>query len=202
MNQKNEINHHSFKAIVVVDIVNYTKIMEEDSSFAIYINNILYSNKGIIAKALQFYNGKSVSYPGDAVLLIFDMPLDAVHFAVDVSCEIQKHNLKNSHKQFQVHLVIDYGEVFSTESGIFTGVAINRAFKVAKVSLPKFIFVTGFVYETLRSQKGVDFTNIKLTEDLFSNIKTNVYTVSNMYAINGEFDEILSKLEENLAKKV
>jgi class 3 adenylate cyclase len=168
---------NKMKTCLVVDIVGFTELCKSNSEKAEYVQEKLFSlTDGIAPTCCK--KGKLVSTPGDAQLYLFDLPLYAVHCAIDLLAEIRKHNAKDVYKEFLVHIAITFGEIHETTSNIFTGTAINNAFFLAKVTLPNYILTDKMVYENLKSHP-IDFRLISLdtpipeyADDIFS-VRTN-----------------------------
>jgi class 3 adenylate cyclase len=182
---------------LVIDIVNFTKICATDSEFAKYVQTILFDNTAGLIKRTCSPKGQLASTPGDAQLYLFNLPIDTVHAAIDLLAEIRKHNAKNIKKEFLVHIAITFGEVNKTNNTIWTGAAINNAFKLAKTVLPNYILTDQMVYQNLKSYP-IDFRLLTMDEPT-QDYQEPIYSVRTNENINGgltrRIDDLNIKIE-------
>ena len=181
------------KTCLVIDIIDFTKMCEESVEKAEYVQETLFGVSGLTNHPGCKNAGMLAITTGAVCLYLFDKPLDAVHYAIDLLAEVRKHNAKDIKNEFLIHLAVTLGDVYETSKGIWVGTCINTAFAMAKSVLPNFILVDHMIYMNLRSHP-IDFRLITPDDDTGQEYKEAVYSVRTNEVINGRLSRRIDDL--------
>lgn len=150
---------HQLAAVLFVDIVGYSAMMQEDEQTAIQKINHFREVVEIIAGELD---GKIIQYYGDGVLLLFNSSTDSAEFAKLLQADLQEE--PNVPARIGIHM----GDVLLHGGNVF-GDVVNIASRLQALAPPGGIYVSEMVYRNIVNKQGLDCVFIK--EEKLKNIK-------------------------------
>ena len=119
------------------------------------ILNLLAKHKEIVLPILENRGGKLVKTMGDAFLVVFESPTDAVLAGVEVQDALKKYNENKSDKdRIDVRIAINQGEVTLTDNDVF-GEPVNITSRLESVAKDGEVFFTEAVYLASSTCAGV-----------------------------------------------
>ena len=149
-------------AVLFVDIVGYSAMMQEDEQTAIQKINHFREVVEIIAGELD---GKIVQYYGDGCLLLFNSSTDSAEFAKLLQADLQEE------PRVPVRIGIHMGDVLLHGGNVF-GDVVNIASRLQAQAPTGGIYVSEMVYRNIVNKQGLDCVFIK--EEKLKNIKEPV----------------------------
>ncbi|MBI3547870.1 MAG: RDD family protein [Elusimicrobia bacterium] len=130
--------------ILLTDIKGFTDKTSQKSRTQ--IQEMLESHKAIVLPILESRGGKLVKTIGDAFLMVFESPTDAVLAGVAVQDALDKHNEGKAHEdRIEVRIAINAGEVNLADNDIF-GEPVNITARIEGVAEAGEVFFTEAVY--------------------------------------------------------
>jgi class 3 adenylate cyclase len=131
-------------AIVLTDIAGYTEATVQKSR----LDNarLLATHNRILYPIIKRYKGRHVKSIGDALLLVFRSPTDAMLCAMAMQDALFEFNRNNS-KELQIHIRVaaSLGEVRVTRNDVF-GEAVNITSRIESITPPDDIYMSEAVY--------------------------------------------------------
>lgn len=134
--------------IMFVDIVDYTKTtLKLDVHSFDKLHSIFDT---LIKKVAQEYNGKIINKLGDAFLLTFDCPLDAINCGLEFQ-EVQLEHNKNCefNLNFELRVSINKGIVLLRNKDVF-GTSVNIAARINSYCKPGEIIISERIYNEVK----------------------------------------------------
>jgi TolB-like protein/class 3 adenylate cyclase len=153
---------HQLAAVLFVDIVGYSAIMQEDEQTAVAKLNHFRDVVEIIAGEL---NGMIIQYYGVGALVIFNSSTDAAEFAKLLQADL------NEEPQVPARVGIHMGDVLLHGGSIF-GDVVNIASRIQALAPAGGIYVSEMIYRNIVNKQGLDCVFIK--EEKLKNIKDPV----------------------------
>ncbi|NKB47973.1 MAG: hypothetical protein GKS02_01280 [Alphaproteobacteria bacterium] len=143
-------------AILVADVVGYSRLMGEDETGTHAAVKALHSE--IFEPKIAEYTGRLVKTMGDGILVEFPSAVDAVEYAVEVQqlLTLQNKNIPNE-SQIRLRIGINLGDVIVDEDDLY-GDGINIAARLEGLAEPDTIFVSEMAYSSVRNKIDVQFT--------------------------------------------
>ena len=158
--------------VMFTDISGFTKHTETISREALMSR--LDSHNELLMPIIAHFEGKIVKTIGDAFLITFESPTNAVQCGLFMQHTLRKYNVeKGLSEQIHIKVSINSGEVTVTESDVF-GDPVNVAAKIEKATNPDEIYFTESVFLAMNKAevptsfvktfrpKGAESTEIKL----------------------------------------
>jgi class 3 adenylate cyclase len=155
--RRNEHEQKKQMVIMMTDIVGYSAKMEKDEA-ATYA--LLKEHNIIMRKAITTNRGKEIKTIGDAFMVVFDSPLDAVRCGMAMQKGLFAFNKPrpvNDH--VKVRIGIHRGEVIVTGKDVF-GEGVNIAARMESITDPGGISISADVYEQVRNKIEAGFQSI------------------------------------------
>ena len=167
-----------------MDVVNYSKKMAVDDEGTL---KQLAVCRNIIEKTIRSAEGRIFNSAGDAFMIEFSSPVQAVNSAINIQKEILKLNKELSKdKTLEFRVGINMGDVLIEESNLF-GDGVNIAARLESIAPPGRICISGSVYSLVSN-----------------NIKEKIYSKGSqkLKNINKPIDAYFVEIEEgsNIAK--
>lgn len=131
-------------AIVITDIAGYTEATQNQSRQD--NARLLATHNRILYPIIKRYKGRQVKSIGDALLLVFRSPTDAMLCAMAMQDALFEFN-RNSTKEQQIHIRVaaSLGEVRVTRNDVF-GEAVNITSRIEGITPPDEIYMSEAVY--------------------------------------------------------
>jgi class 3 adenylate cyclase len=158
--------------VMFTDISGFTKHTETISREALMSR--LDTHNELLMPIVAHFEGKIVKTIGDAFLITFDSPTNAVQCGLFMQHTLRKYNVeKPEGEQIHIKVSINSGEVTVTDNDVF-GDPVNVAAKIEKATNPDEIYFTESVFLSMNKAevptsfvktfrpKGTDSTEIKL----------------------------------------
>ena len=153
---------HQLAAILFVDIVGYSAMMQENEQSAVEKINHFREVLEIISGEL---NGKIVQYYGDGCLVLFNSSTDSAEFAKLLQADLSEE------PQVPARIGIHMGDVLLHGGNVF-GDVVNIASRIQALAPARGIYVSETVYRNIVNKQGLDCVFIK--EEKLKNIKEPV----------------------------
>lgn len=153
---------HQLAAILFVDIVGYSAMMQEDEQAAVQKINHFREVLEIIAGELD---GKIIQYYGDGCLLLFNSATDSAEFAKLLQADLHEGT------KVPARIGIHMGDVLMHHGNVF-GDVVNIAARIQALAPTGGIYVSEMVYRNIVNKQGLDCVFIK--EEKLKNIKESV----------------------------
>ena len=156
-------------AIMFVDIIGFTALMQKDESLALSLRQKL---KSKLEQELLKHGGKIVKFSGDGALCSFDSAIESVRVAIAVQLEmLQKPVVPLRIGIHQSDVVYEDGDVH--------GDGVNIASRLESLAFPGSIFISSKVYDDIKNQK--DIQTVSLGKYVLKNITEpiEIFCISN-----------------------
>ena len=134
-------------AIMFIDIVGYTSLMQRDESAAI---STIRKFKEIIESTVSKYNGKVIQYFGDGSVITFQNTTNAVRCAREL--QILSGEQENS---ISTRIGLHLGEVLFQNSNVF-GDSVNIASRIETICTPGGIFMSSTIRNQIKNKSEFD----------------------------------------------
>ena len=165
--------------IMFTDIKDFTKKTAELSRDD--LKKLIKNHEEILYPIVDFYRGKIIKTIGDALLISFLSPQNAVNCGITMQDNLKKFNEKQIEKdKIVIRVAINTGEVETTEKDVF-GTTVNLASRVESVTEGGEIFLTENVIISLQNSK---IPIKELGEYTFKGISDPV----KLYKVNQDFN--------------
>lgn len=129
----------SLAAILVADIVGYSRMMEADASAT--IANVRSLKEAILNPALLSTNGELIKSMGDGWLVKFGSAKDAVHCGITMQKAL-------SNNEIRVRIRIHLGDIVNDGDDIY-GDGINVAARLESIANPREVVISDSIYNSL-----------------------------------------------------
>jgi adenylate cyclase len=172
---------HQLAAILFADVVDYTRMIQQDENSA--VDNINRFRQSVEAIADEL-GGKIIQYYGDGSLLLFHSSTDAAEFAKLLQMHL------NDPPVVPVRIGIHMGDVLIQNGNVF-GDVVNTASRLQSMAPPGGIYISETVFQNINNKKGFDLAFVK--QATLKNLKepVRIYEVLTEYsqpvtpAVNG-----------------
>lgn len=115
--------------------------------------SLLELHDNLIRPIFEKFGGKIIKTVGDAFLVTFESPTDAVLCGIDAQKRLRKHNEQAlSHEQMEVRIAINAGEVTMKDGDVF-GEAVNITSRIEGIAEPNEIYFTEAVYLSMNKSE-------------------------------------------------
>ncbi|KAF0126723.1 MAG: adenylate/guanylate cyclase domain-containing protein [Elusimicrobia bacterium] len=115
---------------------------------------LLRKHKELVLPALEKFRGTLVKTIGDAFLVTFDSPTDAVLCGVEIQEILKEHNSeKTGRERIEIRIAINSGEVAVAEDGDIFGDAVNITARLESIAEPGEVFFTEAVYLAMNKRE-------------------------------------------------
>ena len=149
-------------AIVVADVVGYTRLMERDDAGT--LSRLRQIRKEFLDPAIDAYGGHVVRTVGDGMLLEFGSADAALRCAIDVQRALAQRNAPLAvDERIEYRIGINIGDIID-EGNDIAGDGVNVAARLEGLAEPGGICVSAVVREQVHGALGVGFDDIGLQQ--------------------------------------
>ncbi|HOI42342.1 MAG TPA: RDD family protein [Elusimicrobiales bacterium] len=139
-------------AILLTDIKGFTSRTASGSRSDMV--ELLRRHKELVMPALEKFRGTLVKTIGDAFLVTFESPTDAVLCGVEIQEILKAHNSdKTGRERIEIRIAINSGEVAVAEDGDIFGDAVNITSRLESIAEPGEVFFTEAVYLAMNKRE-------------------------------------------------
>ena len=157
-------------AIVVADVVGYSRMMEADETGT--LTALKQRRVQVLEPVVRSHGGRIVKLMGDGVLLEFASAVNAVAGALELQREMARYNADLSQsRQIVLRIGINLGDVIGEGSDVY-GDGVNIAARLESLASPGGICISAKVREEMRGK--VDAALEDLGEQKLKNISLPV----------------------------
>ncbi len=150
-----ESEERRLAAILVADMVGYSRLMEADERGTIARQKAY--RKELIDPTIAAHNGRIVKTTGDGLLVEFGSVVDAVACAVEIQRAMGEREAEvPEERRIQYRVGINLGDIVIDEDDIY-GDGVNIAARLQELTEPGGISVSGTAYEHLKAKVAVGY---------------------------------------------
>ncbi len=135
-------------AIIVADIVSYSRLMEQDEEGT--HARVRRIQRELIEPSITEHDGRLVKTMGDGFIAIFDSPVEAVRCAIVIQQSLLGRNVplpKDSRIEFRIG--VNLGDVIVEPNDVY-GDGINIATRIECLADPGEVFISGAIHEQIK----------------------------------------------------
>lgn len=152
------VSSHRLAAIVSVDVVGYSRLMEADEAGT--HEALTQFRRSTVEPLIAEYHGRIVKLTGDGALLEFPSAVDAVRCSFEIQQQAEIWNAERPDDRRIVFRVgINLGEVIVDEQDIY-GTGVIVAARLQAMCDPGAIFVSSAVVEQVGNRGGLGFAYV------------------------------------------
>jgi len=142
---KTEIkSHRLLAAVMFIDMVGYTVLMEENEAYAIHLRA---QKRRILKHQIENHSGAVVQYYGDGALCIFRSAFKASLCAMEIQAQVRSCSIP-------VRIGIHLGEIVRDQEGIY-GHAVNVAARLESLATAGGILISDKVFEEVKNHPEI-----------------------------------------------
>ena len=143
--------------IMMTDMQGYSKKMEQDETGTW---ELLKQHNAIMRKHIAAHRGKEIKTIGDAFMVLFRSPLDAVNCALACQREFATFNKSRQlHDQMRIRIGIHMDEVILTKNDAF-GEGVNIAARLEPQAVPGGAAMSKAVYDEVKGKVSASMYSI------------------------------------------
>jgi class 3 adenylate cyclase len=143
--------------IMMTDIAGYSAKMEKDET-ATYA--LLKEHNTIMRRNIAAHRGKEIKTIGDAFMVTFQQPADALNCAIKMQRDLHAFNKpRPAHDQLKIRIGINRGEVIVTAKDVF-GEGVNIAARMESITEIGGISISADIYEAVKGKIEAGFQDI------------------------------------------
>src|SRR5262245_31725183 len=178
--------------IVITDVKGYTERQSRSSRRE--IEEALVRHRALLAPIFRAFGGRIVKTMGDAFLVAFESPTDAVHASVQVQKALAAENerLRDPTRATEVRIAVSTGEVSEDADGDVFGDPVNVAARLQSIAEPGTVYLTE---TTFLSMNRNEVPTLEVGHRVFKGIpdEVKVFRIVDEYVANARLmslDEI------------
>jgi adenylate cyclase len=176
-------------AIVVTDVVGYSRLMEHDEAGTLARLRQLHGD--LIESKIAEYRGRIVKTTGDGVLAEFASVTDAVQSCVEIQKAMAQRNEGVPEDQrIRFRIGINLGEIIIEGDDIY-GTGVNVAARLESLAEPGGIRISGTVYDQIRTILNLGYQD--RGEEIVKNISVPIRSFAVRLDGAGEATEALAR---------
>jgi class 3 adenylate cyclase len=142
-------------AVLVADIVGYSRLMAEDEADTFYRVKDLQSS--LIVPVTERGHGRIVKWTGDGFIGVFDSAVDAIRAAVEIQSGVAAAGAgAPEDRRIRLRIGINVGDVIVVADDIY-GDTVNIAARLEALAAPGGICISRGVRDTVRGKFSVEF---------------------------------------------
>src|SRR6516162_4643634 len=137
-------------AIVVGDIVGYSRLMELDEEGT--HSRVKRIQRDLIEPSITEHYGRLVKTTGDGFIAIFDSPVEAVRCAIVIQQNMFGRNTSQPKDLWIEYRVgVNLGDVIIEDDDIY-GDGVNIAVRLEGIAAPGQVYISGGIYEQIKNK--------------------------------------------------
>ena len=145
-------------AILVVDVVGYSRLMGEDEAGT--LARLKVCRGELIDPAIERFHGRIIKLMGDGALIEFASVVDAVECAAAIQRAMSAHDPETAAtRRIQLRIGINLGDVIVEGDDLY-GDGINIAARLEAMAEPGGICVSGAAFDHVAQKAGVGFEGL------------------------------------------
>jgi class 3 adenylate cyclase len=161
--------------ILCADVASYSKMMAANEERTV---NVFRGHREIFESMVNQHRGRIFNTAGDALLVEFNSPVEAVRCATDIQSALRTRNEHLApEEKMQFRMGINLGDVI-IQGGDLLGDGVNVAARIQAATTPGGICISGSVHDQIQNKLSLDFK--LLGEQTYKNIPKPIRT----YTIN------------------
>lgn len=145
-------------AIVVADVVGYSRLMEEDEVATLAV--LKERRTKILQPIVRAHGGRIVKVMGDGVLLEFPSAVNAMSGAIELQRKMEDSNAALSEaRRILLRIGINLGDVVVDGSDLY-GDGVNIAARLQSLAEPGDIYVSAGIRDQVKRKLALDFDDL------------------------------------------
>ena len=154
---RHSVEQRRLLAVVVADIVGYSRLMAEDEADTFYRLKDFQSS--LISPTIERNHGQIVKWTGDGFIGSFDSAVDAVRAAVEMQSGAAAAGAGTpDDRRIHFRIGINVGDVICVPGDVY-GDTVNIAARLQTLAAPGGICISRGVRDTVRGKFSVEFEN-------------------------------------------
>lgn len=181
--------------VMFVDLVEYTKTTAGLTRE--HIDQLLNAFEALPMPVIDRYGGTLVKKIGDALLITFKSPTDAVLCGIALQHTFRRYNITNRLRHpLRIRVAIHSGEVLKRDNDVF-GDAVNTTSRIESVAKPGQVVFSEAVFSAMNKNE-VPFVNLG-----WQHLRGLKYPVR-LFRVKTKEDEIMQRRQriKNIVKKI
>lgn len=147
---KTESKHtRMLAAVMFIDMVGYTILMEEDEAYAIHLRAL---KRRILKHQIGNHSGAVIQYYGDGALCIFRSAFNAALCAMEIQKQVRSCSIP-------VRIGIHSGEIVRDREGVY-GHSVNVAARLESLATTGSILISDKVFEEVKNHPEIRTTTL------------------------------------------
>jgi TolB-like protein/class 3 adenylate cyclase/Flp pilus assembly protein TadD len=139
-------------AIMFVDMVGYTALMQEDEELAWSQRD---RHREVLSKLIPWHQGEILQHYGDGTLSVFASAVKAVECAIEIQRELR------TPPEVPVRIGIHTGDIVQDRDGVY-GDGVNVASRVEALAPPGGVLISGKVFDEVKNHSTVACSSLGL----------------------------------------
>lgn len=145
-------------AILVADVVGYSRLMEADEAGT--LTRLKETRKNLIDEKIAAHKGRVVKLMGDGTLVEFPSVAAAVECAVEIQCGMVERNARvPKDKHIELRIGVNLGDVIIDGDDIY-GDGVNVTARLESLAEPSGICVSGDVHRQVAGKLDLAFDDL------------------------------------------
>ena len=137
-------------AILVADVVGYSRLMGEDEQATL---DALNASRSVFRTRTSSHGGRVVDATGDSILAVFDSVVEAVRCAIEIQREIDARNdTLPENRRMQFRIGVNLGDVIEQDDGTVYGDGVNVAARLEAMADPGGIAISGEAHDFIEGK--------------------------------------------------
>ncbi|MBT4650972.1 adenylate/guanylate cyclase domain-containing protein [Candidatus Woesearchaeota archaeon] len=141
--------HSKILTIMFIDLVGYTSKIQQSTRQQ--LNDLQDNFDNLTHPIFKKHSGNIIKKIGDAFLITFHSPTDALLCAIDLQKEFQEHN-KNNQNPLHIRVALHAGEVLLKDKDVY-GDSVNITSRVESITPPDQIYFTESVQQHMNKNE-------------------------------------------------
>src|SRR5262245_14569340 len=173
-------NERRLATILSADVAEYSRLLAEDEEENL---RTFWGHKQVFESLVAMRRGRIFNTAGDAILVEFNSPVEALRCAIEIQAALQARNDQLSpSRQVNFRIGVNLGDVMLQGTDLL-GDAVNVAARLQAGAAPGGVWISGSVYDQVHNKLPLFFK--PLGQQRYKNIPQPVRTYSVALAEGG-----------------